>query len=116
MSFKDYFQYIRNLIQSIPFNIFDYVIFITLFLYVFEDISLLYKNVFNEQGVQIFEATNKGLYGYVFIKELHNGKVNYKEEFEHRKEICQEERSYLIREGIDYDNCFAYFSWRKKYG
>ena len=29
---------------------------------VFEDISLLYKNVFNEQGVQIFEATNKGLY------------------------------------------------------
>ena len=34
-----YFQYIRNLIQSIPFNIFDYVIFITLFLYVFEDIS-----------------------------------------------------------------------------
>jgi len=39
MSFKDYFAYIRNLIQSIPFNIFDYVIFIILILYILEDIS-----------------------------------------------------------------------------
>lgn len=39
MSFRDYISYIRNLIQSIPFNVFDYVIFITLLLYIFEDIS-----------------------------------------------------------------------------
>ena len=39
MSFKAYIDYLRNLIQSIPFNIFDYIIFVTLLLYIFEDIS-----------------------------------------------------------------------------
>lgn len=39
MSFRDYFAYIKSLIQSIPFNIFDYIIFITFMLYIFEDIS-----------------------------------------------------------------------------
>ena len=39
MSFKAYIEYLRNLIQNIPFNIFDYIIFVTLILYIFEDIS-----------------------------------------------------------------------------
>ncbi|MBI4092192.1 MAG: CvpA family protein, partial [Candidatus Levybacteria bacterium] len=39
MSFKTYIEYLRGLIQSIPFNIFDYIIFVTLLLYIFEDIA-----------------------------------------------------------------------------
>jgi uncharacterized protein YkwD len=39
MSFKDYISYIKNIIQSIPLNIFDYIVFASLLLYVFEDIS-----------------------------------------------------------------------------
>src|SRR3989304_333020 len=36
---KAYIEFLRNLILSIPFNIFDYIIFVTLILYIFEDIS-----------------------------------------------------------------------------
>ncbi|OGH18390.1 MAG: hypothetical protein A2868_02265 [Candidatus Levybacteria bacterium RIFCSPHIGHO2_01_FULL_40_15b] len=39
MSVKDYISYVRYLIQSIPFNVFDYIIFIALLFYIFEDIS-----------------------------------------------------------------------------
>ncbi|OGH15875.1 MAG: hypothetical protein A3C30_03545 [Candidatus Levybacteria bacterium RIFCSPHIGHO2_02_FULL_40_18] len=36
---KAYIEFLRNLILSIPFNIFDYIIFVTLILYIFEDVS-----------------------------------------------------------------------------
>lgn len=69
MSLENYFEYIVDFLLNIPFNVFDYIIFSTLALYIFEDIAfgLITAGI---SFVSIISAFFSGLIFYPFVSSL----------------------------------------------
>ncbi|PIT89018.1 MAG: hypothetical protein COU27_02530 [Candidatus Levybacteria bacterium CG10_big_fil_rev_8_21_14_0_10_36_7] len=76
MSFSEYFEFVKRLILLIPFNFFDYILFLTFLIYVYEE---AYSGVTNAsiRLLSILAAFFSGLLFYPLFSQLLITKLNF---------------------------------------